>query len=113
MPMPVTILVCIKERTAGKTSCAGRGAEALMAELERLTAVKKLGIEVEPLRCFGRCEEGANVRIAPGGAFFHHVTTEDLPAILDAAVAWKTFKEAPPGGAPPPLEKSIPPAPGS
>lgn len=113
MPMPVSIIVCIKERTAGKTSCAGRGALDLIAETERLVSARKLDIPVEPLRCFGRCEEGANVRIAPGGPFYHRVVREDLPAILEAAISWKAHKEE---GAPPPAlspEKEIPPTPGT
>jgi len=79
------LLVCVNRRHGLDTpSCAGRGAEALVPELERLLAQRGLDLPVETILCFGACTRGPNIRLAPGGAFFHGVTLGGLPALVDA-----------------------------
>lgn len=79
------LLVCVNRRLDADTpSCAGRGSEELVTPLERLLAQHGLELPVETILCFGSCQLGPNVRLAPGGAFFHGVTEADLPGLVEA-----------------------------
>jgi (2Fe-2S) ferredoxin len=82
---PLRILVCINKRLGpAKPSCDGRAlADAIEAEVR----ARGLAIPVERFVCFGACHEGPNVRLAPGGRFFHRVSAADVPAIVDAALS--------------------------
>ncbi len=85
------VLVCINERFhPSKPSCAGRGSREMLSLLRARLEAASLPVEVRELHCFGRCELGPNVRIAPGGAFFHGVDTarvDDIVTALQALVA--------------------------
>ena len=82
MDRTVTILVCTNRRFSG-ASCGERGGEDLLRALQQRVA--ELPLACSALPCFGRCEEGANVRLAPGGPFFHHTQLSDVDAIVQAA----------------------------
>ena len=80
---PSTIIVCINRRlTPDRPSCAARGSEALAEALEE--AARPWGIPVTRLKCFGRCDEGPNVRIR-GGRFFRGAGLDDVAGILACA----------------------------
>ncbi len=82
-----TIIVCVNRRfTPGKPSCAARGSEALADALERAVKRRGLDVSVTRLMCLGRCHEGPNARVAPGGRFFRGVTAEDIPEIINTAL---------------------------
>ncbi|MDX1594193.1 MAG: (2Fe-2S) ferredoxin domain-containing protein [Gammaproteobacteria bacterium] len=82
------LLICVNRRLNPETpSCAARGSETLAARLEGLLDARGLDVPVESILCFGACSRGPNIRIAPGGAFFHGVGENDLPAIVDAVAA--------------------------
>ena len=82
------ILVCINERFhPNKPSCKARGSAELAATLTEEVSARSLRVTVQTLMCFGRCELGVNVRIAPGGRFFHGATKNDAEAIIAAAEA--------------------------
>ena len=90
------VLVCVNRRLGTETpSCAGRGSERLVERLAALLAARDLDVPVETMLCFGSCSQGPNIRLAPGGAFFHGVTEDDLPALV-AQVA-ETVAAGPPG----------------
>ncbi len=79
-----TIIVCVNDRfTASKPSCARGQSVAIADELERLVAERGLPLSVERLHCLGECALGPNLRLAPGGKFFHHVKLADVTSILD------------------------------
>ena len=89
------VLVCVNRRVGADTpSCAARGSEQLAERLAGLLAAAGLEVPVETLLCFGSCSRGPNVRIAPGGAFFHGVSDDDLPRLV-ACVA-ETVAAGPP-----------------
>ncbi len=89
------VLVCVNRRLGAETpSCAGRGSERLAERLVELLAARGLDVPVETLLCFGACSRGPNIRLAPGGAFFHGVTEDDLPGLV-AQVA-ETVAAGPP-----------------
>ncbi len=82
--MTATIMVCTHYRYAiNQPSCGKRGGEALLLSLRE--AATGTDVAVEASCCFGRCTEGAVVRIAPGGTFYHGVIVDDAPNIVRAA----------------------------
>ena len=83
--MKTTVVVCVKERFADRPSCGQRGGEQLADGLEKAFSGEGLAIPVERICCFGRCKEGPNVRIAPGGAFFTGMTQDRLDEVVTAA----------------------------
>lgn len=79
------LVVCVNERLGyGQKSCAGSGSRALIKKLKKLFAKNGIESEIEEQVCLGRCEEGINMRIAPGGPFFTQVTGRDLERIVQA-----------------------------
>ena len=81
--VPKKALVCVHQRlTEAKASCGGRGGERIAEQLEEALAREQLDFPVERFICFGQCEEGPNIRLAPGGRFFSRVSPEALPDIL-------------------------------
>jgi (2Fe-2S) ferredoxin len=51
-------------------------------ELEQQLADEGLSIEVKRVECLGQCERGPNLRIAPGGCFYHQFTMDDMPKVI-------------------------------
>lgn len=83
MSQNLFIVICINRRFGTATpSCAGRGSEAMANELERLLTESGLEIEVKRVKCLGQCEHGPNLRIAPGGRFYHHLSVDDLAKVI-------------------------------
>ena len=64
------VMVCVNERFSGRPSCAQRGGIQLADGMEKELSAQGLEVPVERILCFGRCNEGPVMRIAPGGAFF-------------------------------------------
>ena len=78
------LLICVNRRlTPASVSCAGRGSERLLRQVETLLAQRQIPVRIEPVYCFGRCGKGPNMRLAPGGQFFDLLQETDLPAIVD------------------------------
>ncbi len=82
--METKLIVCINSRPSGQVSCADQGSVAMADQLEAMLKERALPITLKRILCFGTCDKGPNMRIAPGGAFFRHVTPDDLPGIIDA-----------------------------
>lgn len=82
--MKPTVLVCVNRRPA-QPNCAARGSEAIAAALESRAAERGLDVDIDRSICFGRCQQGVNIKVM-GGDFFHEASLEDVDAILDAAV---------------------------
>lgn len=79
-----TLLVCVNQRFGfDKPSCGARGGEVILRLLREEAARRDLDIRIEPQICFGHCQEGPNVRLAPGGRFWHGVSAADVADILD------------------------------
>ena len=85
--MNTTVVVCVKERSAGRPSCGRRGGSQFADSLEGALAEQGLKVPVERILCFGRCNQGPVMRIAPGGAFFVGMTQERLGEVVAAAQA--------------------------
>jgi len=76
------VIVCVNRRLGhDKPSCAARGSEAIADALD--ATLRDTGVSVVRIKCFGRCAEGPNARIA-GGRFFRGIALADVPAILGA-----------------------------
>lgn len=81
---PTSLLICVNFRAAtGKPSCAQRGSRDIADAMEKGVRERKIDIEVERICCFGHCEKGPNMRLAPGGDFIFGAALEDVPQILD------------------------------
>ncbi len=86
VPSPATnaqpsFIVCTNRRL-GKPSCRGGAiADALEAALHE----RGLTIQVQRSVCLGACEQGPNVRIAPGGRFFHQINIARIDELIAAA----------------------------
>jgi (2Fe-2S) ferredoxin len=63
------------------------GSEKIADAIESGLQERGLSLQVERIHCLGECAEGPNLRLAPGGKFFHHVKLADVPAILDEIAA--------------------------
>lgn len=78
-----SIVICINRRYGiNSRSCAASASVELADELERVLGAAGLAIPVKRVKCLGQCKLGPNLRIAPGGRFFHGVVTGDLPEII-------------------------------
>jgi NADH:ubiquinone oxidoreductase subunit F (NADH-binding)/(2Fe-2S) ferredoxin len=73
------VLVC------GGTGCTSSGSKDILASLKTEVAKRGLEKEVELIRtgCFGLCELGPIVIVYPEGAFYSHVTPEDIPELVE------------------------------
>lgn len=81
----VTLLVCTNYRhSLNHPSCGARGGEKLFEQLQIATAGYDVDVEVSC--CFGHCMDGAVVKAAPNGRFYHCVTELDIPKIASDAV---------------------------
>jgi (2Fe-2S) ferredoxin len=78
-----SVIICINRSFSGRRpACADSGSEVLAEELEQQLANAGLAVEVRRITCLGQCEQGPNLRIAPGGRFFHQVSHADLPVVV-------------------------------
>lgn len=81
----VTLLVCTNYRhSLNNPSCGARGGEKLLQQLQ--IATEGHDINVEASYCLGHCVDGAVVKAAPNGRFYHYVTEFDIPTIVSEAV---------------------------
>ena len=80
--------MCVNERfTGNKPSCGGRGSQQLAVALEKALADAGAShISLQRIKCFGRCYEGPNIRLAPGGRFWRDVKIEDIDSIVAEVV---------------------------
>ena len=86
--MRPALLVCVNRRLdSGSPSCVARGSEALADRLEAALAARGLELPLRRIHCFGECARGPNLRLAPGGRFFHRVGPDDVESVLDALAA--------------------------
>lgn len=84
------VTVCINRRPAtglALPSCGARGSEEIAVAIERGIQERGLGIRFATIRCLGLCDKGPNLRVAPSNSWFHGVTMDDVPGILDWLVA--------------------------
>ena len=81
--MTKKVLICTHFRAnPNNPSCAARGSKQVITALILAIAEKNLAISIEESPCLGFCEIGPNLRLMPGGEFFHGVSDKDLSAII-------------------------------
>ena len=73
------VMVC------GGTGCTSSNSGAIINEFEKQLIEKGLDKEVKVVRtgCFGLCEAGPVVIVYPEGAFYSHVTVENVSRIVE------------------------------
>ncbi|MCE9632858.1 MAG: (2Fe-2S) ferredoxin domain-containing protein [Methylophilales bacterium] len=78
-----TIIVCINHRANPDVpSCGARGGEAIAQCIESVIAAHALVVGVERFKCLGMCDLGPNIKLSPSGNFYHHVSLEGLPELV-------------------------------
>ncbi|HZV99730.1 MAG TPA: (2Fe-2S) ferredoxin domain-containing protein [Methylophilaceae bacterium] len=77
------VIVCVNYRAnPNQPSCAARGSEQLAKILEAEIQQRGLPAYVERFICFGLCNDGPNLRLAPNGPFISGASQQNLPDIL-------------------------------
>lgn len=77
----VTILVCTNLRYSEQNpSCGARGSKQLFEKLKQIEAEN---IEIREICCIGHCMKGAVIKVLPSGRFYHGVTQDDIPKLLN------------------------------
>ena len=73
------VLIC------GGTGCSASGSGAVKEALEAEIAAKGLADEVKVVQtgCFGLCALGPIMIVYPEGTFYHSVTAENVPEIVE------------------------------
>jgi len=83
MPRPVRLVVCVNQRLGiGQRSCGGSGNLGYIRRVRELIDAAGLDVAVDEQVCFGKCEQGPVMRIAPGGRFFTGIDESELPKIV-------------------------------
>ena len=76
-----TVLVCTNMRyNEQNPSCAARGSKQFLAKLQQMELEN---IEIREICCIGHCMKGAVVKVLPSGRFYHGVTENDIPKLLN------------------------------
>ena len=78
-----TVIVCVNQRNSSSPSCADGNSIEIADHIEQLITQEQLNASVERIHCLGECNKGPNIRIAPGGSFFHHFTMGDIPKLME------------------------------
>lgn len=77
------VVVCINRRAnTNQPSCGMRGGVKLADHLEAEITKRGLPIVLERFHCLGRCEDGPNLRLAPGGNFHSGASLGDADQLL-------------------------------
>ncbi len=73
------VLVC------GGTGCTSSGSPAIIDKFDEELKAAGLEKEVQVVRtgCFGLCEQGPIVIVYPEGAYYHRVSADDIPEIVE------------------------------
>ena len=73
------VMVC------GGTNCSSTASAKIIAEFEKQLAAQGMDKEAQVVRtgCFGMCEAGPVVIVYPEGAFYAHMTVENVARIVD------------------------------
>jgi len=77
------VIVCINHRAnLTQPSCAARGSANLADRLEQEIARRGWPIRLERFPCLGRCDEGPNLKLVPGGHFICNTTPDKFESML-------------------------------
>lgn len=77
------VIICTHHRAnPTQPSCAARGSLDIAERLEVEIAARGWDISLERFPCLGLCENGPNLRLAPGGPFRSGVTSIRMEEVL-------------------------------
>lgn len=66
---------------------------SLADRLEQEIASRGWKIKLERFSCLGRCEEGPNLKLAPGGRFISDLTPDALEKVLQEIEAFSRMPD--------------------
>ena len=83
------LFVCTNRRADddAKGSCAARGSEEIRAALKeqlKASGLARLGARACTSSCLDQCSSGVCILVEPDHFFYGHVTTADVPEIVEA-----------------------------
>jgi NADH:ubiquinone oxidoreductase subunit E len=79
-----SVIVCVNRRAnPDMPSCGLRGGIEIAELLESSLAETDGDLQVQRFHCLGCCAQGPNLRLSPGGEFWHHVRVDDVPRVLE------------------------------
>ncbi len=79
----IEVLVCTNRRI-NKPACAMHDSAALLDQLKTELEHLSSHVRVKATVCMGFCNQGPNLRLAPGGPIFNNFDIEQLPVLLKA-----------------------------
>ena len=83
MRSELRLVVCINERFGNEQrSCVGSNNLEYIAMIRSMIEAEALAIPIIERVCFGKCEQGPVMRIAPGGRFFTEINEASLRDII-------------------------------
>jgi (2Fe-2S) ferredoxin len=83
-----TLTICINVRDEQIIpSCGQRGSIDLHAAIERELKARGAAVDLQTIRCLGRCANGPNVRIAPSNSWFQQIAPGDVAELVDTLIA--------------------------
>ena len=85
VPFQRIVFVCLNERPAGEACCAAGSSEPILEALKSQvqSAGLKGKVRVSRSGCQDLCAQGPNVMLFPEYRWFHHVTLDDVPRIVE------------------------------
>ncbi len=90
------LIVCINHRAnPAQPSCGARGSVLLADHLQQEIIRQEIPITLQRYACLGRCNDGPNLKLAPGGEFISAVTMDQMERVLQQITA---FARLPDGG---------------
>ena len=83
VPYRKHLFVCTNRREVG-SCCAANGSEPIRDALKEYVDRHGLKgvVRISQTGCQGLCDEGPNVMVWPDGLWYHHVSMEDVPALI-------------------------------
>ena len=77
------VVVCVNKMRGPHGKCCGlSGSPEIAAAPKSGVQIQQLNVDVETIVCFGKWEDGPNLRIV-GAEFRQHLTLEDVPSLLE------------------------------
>jgi (2Fe-2S) ferredoxin len=79
-----SVIVCVNRRAnPDLPSCGYQGGTEIAEMLESAMVGAGDDLQVQRFHCLGCCAQGPNLRLSPGGEFWHHVRVDDVPRLLE------------------------------
>lgn len=77
------VIICNNFRSnPNQPSCSARGSQAITEAITDAINTHHLSLEIEHIKCLGKCADGPNVKLVPYGPFIQGVDSAQLPSLI-------------------------------